>query len=74
MTAPPPRIIADDHNLLALVHELHSRHPEYRYHEAWELAHVLWSLGYVEDFPDEAELSAAIELSRSDFDPDKGAV
>ena len=59
--------------LLPAVRELYSRRPEYRYHEAWELAHVLWSLGYVEDLPDEAELSAAIEVARTDSDPDQGA-
>ncbi len=59
--------------LLPAVRELYSHHPEYRYHEAWELAHVLWSLGYVEDLPDEAELSAAIEVARTDYDPDEGA-
>jgi hypothetical protein len=66
-------IIQDDSNLLTLVRELYSRHPEYRYHEPWELAHVLWSLKYVEDLPNEAELSAAIEVARGDFSPDEGA-
>jgi hypothetical protein len=69
----PHQRIPDDSNLLALIRELYSRHPEYRYHEAWELAHVLWSLGYVEEIPDEAELSAAIEVARTDDDPDRGA-
>lgn len=59
--------------LLPMVRDVYSRHPEYRNHEAWELAHLLWSLGYVEDLPNEAELSAAIEAARSDFDPDEGA-
>jgi hypothetical protein len=69
----PRRSIQDDPNLLALIRELYSRHPEYRSHEAWELAHVLWSLGYVEDLPDEAVLSAAIKLARTDWSPDEGA-
>ncbi len=72
MTAPPQRIVPDGPNLLALVRELYSRHPEYRHHEAWELAHVIWGLGYVEDLPNETELSAAIEVARRDFDPDEG--
>ena len=59
--------------LLPIVRDLYSRHPEYRDHETWELAHVLWSLGYVEDLPNEAELSAAIEVGRTDYDPDEGA-
>jgi hypothetical protein len=59
--------------LLPVVRDLYSKRPEYRHHEAWELAHVLWSLGYVEDLPDEAELAAAIETARTDIDPDEGA-
>jgi hypothetical protein len=73
MTAPPQQIVPDSPNLLALVRELYSCRPEYRHHEAWELAHVLWSLGYVDDLPNEAELSAAIEVARTDLDPDEGA-
>jgi hypothetical protein len=73
MTAPPQQIVSDSPNLLALVRELYSRHPEYRHHEAWELAHVLWSLGYVDDLPNEAELCAGIEVARTDLDPDEGA-
>ena len=69
----PRRSIQYDPNLLALIRELYSRHPEYRYHEAWELAHVLWSLGYVEGLLPESELAAAIEVARTDFDPDEGA-
>lgn len=59
--------------LLPVVRQLYSERPEYFYHEAWELAHVLWSLGYVENLPDEAELSAAIETARGDFGPGAGA-
>jgi hypothetical protein len=73
MTAPPKQMVPDSPNLLALVRELYSRHPEYRHHEAWELAHVLWSLGYVDDLPTDAELSAVIEVARTDLDPDEGA-
>jgi hypothetical protein len=59
--------------IVPLVRELYSRHPEYRNHESWELAHVLWSLNYVEDLPDDAELAAGISVARTDFDPDAGA-
>ena len=59
--------------IVPIVRQLYSERPEYRCHEAWELAHVLWSLGYVEDLLDEAELSAAIEVARTDYDPDEGA-
>jgi hypothetical protein len=45
--------------LLPLLRDLFSRSPQYRYLEAWELQHVLWSLGYVEDLADEGEIEAA---------------
>jgi hypothetical protein len=53
--------------LLPLIRELFSRHPEYRCHAAWELQHVLFSLGYVHDFVDEAEIAAAVEAARTDL-------
>jgi hypothetical protein len=59
--------------IASLLRELYSRHPEYWHHEAWELAHVLFSLGYVNELLDEAEIAAAIQVARSDHDPDQGA-
>ena len=53
--------------LLPAVRELYSRHPEYLYHEPWELQHVLFSLGYVDDLAAEAEIAAAVEVARSDW-------
>jgi hypothetical protein len=53
--------------LLPLIRELFSRHPEYRYHAAWELQHVLYSLSYVDDLADEAEIAAAVEAARGDY-------
>ena len=53
--------------LLPAIRELYSRHPEYFHHEPWELAHVLFSLGYVEDLADEAEIAAAVEVARTDY-------
>ena len=66
-------IIADEPNLLALVRELYSRRPEARFLEAWELQYLLWSLGYCDSLAPEAEIAAAMEVARGDFDPD-GAV
>lgn len=40
------------------------RHPEYFHHEPWELAHVLFSPGYVEDLPGEPKIDAAVEVAR----------
>jgi hypothetical protein len=45
--------------LLPLLRDLFSRSPQHRYLEPWELQHVLWSLGYVEDLADEGEIEAA---------------
>jgi hypothetical protein len=53
--------------LLPLIRDLYSRRPEYFHHEPWELAHVLFSLGYVEDLEDEAEIAAAVEVAREDW-------
>jgi hypothetical protein len=47
--------------LLPAVRQLYSERPEYWWHEPWELAHVLFSLGYVEDLVDEAEIAGSDE-------------
>jgi hypothetical protein len=66
-------IIADDPNLLASIRELYSRRAETRFREAWEMQHILFSLGYTDGLADEAEIAAAIEVARTDFDPEMGA-
>jgi hypothetical protein len=53
--------------LVDAIRELYSRHPEYFLHESWELVHVLFSLGYVEDLADEGEIAAAVEVARGDY-------
>jgi hypothetical protein len=53
--------------LLPAIRELDSRHPEYFHHAPWELVHVLFSLGYVDDLADEAEIAAAVEVARTDW-------
>jgi hypothetical protein len=53
--------------LLPAVRDLYSRHPEYWHHEPWKRVHVLFSLGYVDDLADEAAISAAVEVARSDW-------
>ena len=40
-------------HLFPAIRELYSRRPEYVHHEPWELQHVLFSLGYVEDLAGE---------------------
>jgi hypothetical protein len=72
MLAPTP-IVHDPPCLLAAVRQLYSRLPETYYREPWELQHVLFSLGYTDELADEAEIAAAIEVARSDVDPEAGA-
>jgi hypothetical protein len=50
--------------LLPLVRELFSRHPEYRYHAAWELQWLLFALNYSDELEDEADIGAAVEVVR----------
>jgi hypothetical protein len=52
---------------LPAIRDLYSRHPEYFHHDPWELQHVLFSLGYVEDLVPEGEIAAAVEVARSDW-------
>jgi hypothetical protein len=54
-------------NLLPAVRDLYSRLPETYLLEPWELQHVLYLLGYVEDLADEAEIAAAVEAVRTDW-------
>jgi hypothetical protein len=39
--------------LLPAIRDLYSKRPEYSHHEPWEHAHILFSLGYVEDLAGE---------------------
>jgi hypothetical protein len=70
---PLMNIVAHDPDLLPKVRELYSRLPETRFREAWELQHVLFSLGYSDGLVPEAEIAAAMEVARSDFDPEGAA-
>ena len=72
MLAPTP-IVHDPPCLLAAVRELYNRLPETRYLEPWELQHLLFSRGYTDKLAEEAEIAAAIEVARTDFDPEAGA-
>jgi hypothetical protein len=69
-TNPDP---CDSRDILPLVRDLYSKHPEYRYHEAWELQHILFSLRYTNELLDEGAIAAAIEVARTDYDPDAAA-
>ena len=66
-------IVAHEPNLLALIRELYSRRPETRFREAWELQHLLFSLGYCDGLVPEAEIAAAMEVARGDYDPERAS-
>jgi hypothetical protein len=69
----PQRSIQDESNLLAAVRELYSRLPETRYLEPYELQGTLSLLRYTDDLAPETEIAAAIEVARTDFDPEGAA-
>jgi hypothetical protein len=53
--------------LLPAIRDLYSRHPEMYDLEPWELQSALFVLGYTEDLADEAEITAAAEVTRGDW-------
>jgi hypothetical protein len=69
----PTTILHDPPCLLAAIRELYSRLPETRCLDAWELQHILFSLGYTDDLADDADIDAAIRVARTDWTPDEGA-
>jgi hypothetical protein len=69
-TNPHPR---DSQDILPMLRDLFSKHPEYRHHEPYELQSLLWSLRYTDELLDEDEIAAAAQVARTDFDPDEGA-
>ena len=58
--------------ILPLLRDLYSKHPEMRYLEPWELQSALFVLGYVGELLDEWEIGAAAETARTDW-PDMRA-
>jgi hypothetical protein len=66
-------IVAYGSDLLASVRELYSRRPETRFREAWELQSLLFLLGYCDGLAPEAEIAAAMEVARGDYDPEGAA-
>jgi hypothetical protein len=60
-------------DVLPMLRELYSRRPETWYLEPYELQSLLWLLGYCDALVPESEIAAAIEVARTDFDPDEGA-
>jgi hypothetical protein len=56
-----------------MIRDLYRRLPETRYREPYELQSLLWSLGYTDELALVGEIAAAVEVARTDFDPDEGA-
>jgi hypothetical protein len=54
-------------DLVPVVRELFSMHPECFWYEPWELVDALFSLGYTEDLVDAGEAWAAVEVARGDY-------
>jgi hypothetical protein len=73
MTLAPQRSLPDEPDVPAMVRELYSRLPEARTLEPYELQGALWLLRYTDELLDEGEIAAAIEVARTDWNPDEGA-
>ncbi len=56
--------------ILPLLRDLYSKHPEMRFLQPWELQSALFVLGYVDELLDEWEIAAADETARKDFYPE----
>jgi hypothetical protein len=56
-----------------MLRELFSRRPEARYLVAWELQSLLFLLRYTDGLLNENDIDSALEVARSDFDPEAGA-
>jgi hypothetical protein len=52
--------------LLPLIRDLFSGHPEFVHHEAWELQWLLFALNYRAELEHEGAIHAAIPLARAD--------
>ena len=53
-----------------MLHNFFHLHPEWRGLEAWELEHVLFSLGYLQDLPDVDDLGLALQVALMDLPPE----
>jgi hypothetical protein len=53
--------------LLPLLRDLFSRHPDMLLLAPWHLQWVLYALGYTNELEDENEIAAAAEVARTDW-------
>jgi hypothetical protein len=59
--------------LLPLIRDLYSKHPEMRTLEPWEMQSALFVLGYSDELESEGEIAAALEVARTDWTGDAAA-
>jgi hypothetical protein len=53
--------------LLPLIRDLYSKHPEMFTLEPWEMQSALFLLGYTDELESEAEIAAAVEVAQADY-------
>jgi hypothetical protein len=53
--------------LLPLIRDLYSKHPEMFTLEPWEMQSALFLLGYTDELESEAEIAAASDVARTDW-------
>ena len=70
---PDYLIEANSCEVLPMLRELFSCRPETFFFEAWELQSLLFLLGYCDGLVPEAEIVAAMEVARGDYDPEGAA-
>jgi hypothetical protein len=58
--------------LLPLLRELFSIHPEMRLLEAYHLAWILYALNYTNELEDDAEIESARQVALLDLYPERG--
>jgi hypothetical protein len=53
--------------LLPLLRDLYSKHPDMRTLEPWELQSALFVLGYTDELENEGEIAAAARVAKTDW-------
>ena len=53
--------------LVPCLRDLYSRLPEMYFNQPWELQSALFMLGYTDELESEAEIAAAVEVTRTDW-------
>ena len=53
--------------LLPLLRDLYSKHPEMLTLQPWEMQSALFVLGYTDELEDEREIAAAAQVAKTDW-------